>query len=57
MRRAARWLKEAGALVPEKNGEPAAVIEISPLYATTAEQLRERSPKLTIREGDGVYVE
>jgi UDP-N-acetylglucosamine/UDP-N-acetylgalactosamine diphosphorylase len=57
VRRAVRWLKEAGVGVPEKAGEPAAVIEISPLYATTAEQLKERSPKLTIAAGDAVYLE
>jgi UDP-N-acetylglucosamine/UDP-N-acetylgalactosamine diphosphorylase len=58
VRRAARWLKEAGVGVPEKDGgEPAAVIEISPLYATTAEQLRERSPKLSVAPGSAVYLD
>jgi len=57
VRRAAQWLKEAGVGVPEKDGEPTAVIEISPLYATTAEQLRERSPKVSIAPGSAVYLD
>ena len=36
IRRAARWLREAGVGVAEKDGEPDAVLEISPLYATSA---------------------
>ena len=44
IRRAARWLREAGVEVPIKGNEPDAVIEISPLYATSARQLRERKP-------------
>src|SRR5204863_10121660 len=40
IRRAARWLREAGVEVPAKSGEPDAVLEISPLFATTAKQLR-----------------
>jgi UDP-N-acetylglucosamine/UDP-N-acetylgalactosamine diphosphorylase len=42
IRRAARWLREAGIQVPELGGEPNAIIEISPLIATSAEQLRTR---------------
>jgi UDP-N-acetylglucosamine/UDP-N-acetylgalactosamine diphosphorylase len=57
VRRAARWLKEAGVAVPEKAGEPDAVIEISPLYANTAEQLKERSPKVSITPGAAIYLE
>jgi UDP-N-acetylglucosamine/UDP-N-acetylgalactosamine diphosphorylase len=56
IRRAARWLKVAGVEVPVKNGQPDATLEISPLYATSDEQLRER--KLGIRRidsGAGVY--
>jgi UDP-N-acetylglucosamine/UDP-N-acetylgalactosamine diphosphorylase len=45
VRRAARWLRDAGVSVPEKNGEPDAALEISPLYATTEEQLKERNVK------------
>jgi UDP-N-acetylglucosamine/UDP-N-acetylgalactosamine diphosphorylase len=43
VRRAARWLRGAGVEVPEQAGEPHAVLEISPLFATSAEQLRERN--------------
>lgn len=44
IRRAARWLRDAGVDVAMRNdGEPAAVIEISPLYAATARQLRDRA--------------
>jgi UDP-N-acetylglucosamine/UDP-N-acetylgalactosamine diphosphorylase len=43
IRRAARWLTEAGVTVAMKDGEPDAAIEISPLYATTAEQIRQRN--------------
>ncbi|CAN5438553.1 UDPGP type 1 family protein [soil metagenome] len=42
IRRAARWLQEAGVNVPMKNGEPDATIEISPLFATSAAQLKSR---------------
>lgn len=42
IRRAARWLQGAGVEVPTANGEPDAVLEISPLFATSAEQLRQR---------------
>ena len=51
VRRAARWLRGAGVAVPEKAGEPDATLEISPLYATSEEQLRERSPKVKIDSG------
>ena len=40
--RAARWLTAAGVAVPMKQGEPDCVIEISPLYAVSADQLKER---------------
>ena len=42
VRRAARWLEDAGAKVPRAGAEPDAVIEISPLYAVNAEQLKSR---------------
>ncbi len=45
IRRAARWLREASVQVPEKNGEPDAVLEISSLFATTAAQLKQRNVK------------
>ncbi|MDB5354572.1 MAG: UTP--glucose-phosphate uridylyltransferase [Phycisphaerales bacterium] len=50
IRRAARWLRDAGVSVPEKNGEPDATLEISPLYATTEEQLQERNVKAQLPE-------
>jgi UDP-N-acetylglucosamine/UDP-N-acetylgalactosamine diphosphorylase len=55
VRRAARWLRSAGVAVPEKGGEPDATLEISPLYATSEVQLRERSPKVKIGSGSKVY--
>jgi UDP-N-acetylglucosamine/UDP-N-acetylgalactosamine diphosphorylase len=58
VRRAARWLKEAGVNVPVKaDGEPDANIEISPLFATTAQQLRTRDlSKVQIRAGESVFL-
>jgi UDP-N-acetylglucosamine/UDP-N-acetylgalactosamine diphosphorylase len=50
IRRAARWLREAGLAVAEKGGEPDAVLEISPLYATSAGQLKERNVKAAVGE-------
>jgi len=55
IRRAARWLKEAGVAVPTREGEPDAVLEISPHYALTAEQLRDRKPNVKVRNGAAVY--
>jgi UDP-N-acetylglucosamine/UDP-N-acetylgalactosamine diphosphorylase len=58
IRRAARWLTEAGVEVPIRAGEPDAVIEISPLYAVSAEQLKDKpaaSKKIT--SGASVYFE
>lgn len=57
IRRAARWLAEAGVKVPMKDGEPDAVLEISPLLATTAEQLKTRKLPREIRPGETVYLE
>ena len=43
IRRAGRWLRDAGVHVPDRgDGEPHARLEISPLYATSAEQLKQR---------------
>jgi UDP-N-acetylglucosamine/UDP-N-acetylgalactosamine diphosphorylase len=57
IRRAARWLTAAGATVPMKNGEPDAVLEISPLFATNAIQLAERlMSKPLIAQGARVYL-
>src|SRR5262249_10362036 len=58
MRRAARWLKEAGVEIPEKSGEPDAVIEISPLFAVNAQQLKSHPiTKRQIARGEVVYLE
>jgi UDP-N-acetylglucosamine/UDP-N-acetylgalactosamine diphosphorylase len=57
IRRAARWLTEAGISVPQKNNEPDAVIEISPLLATSAPQLKTRNPSLSIPPGAQLYLE
>jgi UDP-N-acetylglucosamine/UDP-N-acetylgalactosamine diphosphorylase len=52
VRRAARWLEEAGTRIPRVHGEPDAVIEISPLYAVNAEQLKakQRPDEVKVRE-------
>ncbi|HSZ57111.1 MAG TPA: UDPGP type 1 family protein [Tepidisphaeraceae bacterium] len=58
IRRSARWLRAAGVQVPEKNGEPDATLEISPLLAVSAEQLRQRN--LTVRQiapGSSLYLD
>ena len=50
IRRAARWLAGAGVTIPTRNGEPDATLEISPLFATSAEQLKRR--KLDVNRVD-----
>jgi UDP-N-acetylglucosamine/UDP-N-acetylgalactosamine diphosphorylase len=55
VRRAARWLKEAGVEVPTRDGEPDAVLEISPLYATTADQLKQRNLNVKVKNGAVLY--
>jgi hypothetical protein len=55
IRRAARWLKDAGADVPMRNGEPDATLEISPLFAVLPEQLRGK-PLPKIRPGASTYL-
>lgn len=57
IRRAARWLRAAGVEVATKDGEPDAVIEISPLFAKDEHQLRERKLPAAIRSGESVYME
>jgi UDP-N-acetylglucosamine/UDP-N-acetylgalactosamine diphosphorylase len=57
VRRAARWLEAAGIGVPWKDDEPAALLEISPLYAASLDQLRRRgAPVTSICAGDSVYI-
>jgi UDP-N-acetylglucosamine/UDP-N-acetylgalactosamine diphosphorylase len=56
IRRAARWLRDAGIEVPTKGTEPDAAIEISPLLATSAKQLRSRQlGRQQIKTGETVY--
>jgi UDP-N-acetylglucosamine/UDP-N-acetylgalactosamine diphosphorylase len=55
VRHAARWLREAGVAVPTKEGEPDAALEISPLYATSAAQLKQRNPKVKVPNGAVIY--
>ncbi len=59
VRRSARWTESAGVSVPrDADGEPSAVIEISPLLAVDAEQLAENiDPNLTIKPGQEVYLD
>ena len=58
VRRAARWLRDAGVEVANKAGEPDATIEISPMLATSAKQLRSRTlSKREIKNGENVYLE
>lgn len=58
IRRAARWLQEAGVNVPMKDSEPDAAIEISPLFATSAAQLKSRPlQNVSIAPGDSKYME
>jgi UDP-N-acetylglucosamine/UDP-N-acetylgalactosamine diphosphorylase len=56
IRRAAEWLEIAGVNVHRVNSEPGSVLEISPLFATSAEQLKERKlPFTQIEAGKKVY--
>jgi UDP-N-acetylglucosamine/UDP-N-acetylgalactosamine diphosphorylase len=57
IRRAARWLESAGVEIAKKNGEPDAEIEISPLFATSAQQLRMRKlPVQRVGSGEKTYI-
>jgi len=57
IRRAARWLKEAGVEVPMKGTEPNATLEISPLFAATGEQLHSRRLDFNkIKPGEVLYL-
>ncbi|MDB5327103.1 MAG: UTP--glucose-phosphate uridylyltransferase [Phycisphaerales bacterium] len=53
----ARWLEAAGVSVPRKaDGEPDATIEISPLFATSAEELKTKPLQVKkIEAGQSVY--
>ena len=54
--RAAEWLEIAGVNVERVNSEPASVLEVSPLFATSAEQLKSRKlPFTRIGAGKKIY--
>lgn len=58
IRRAARWLESCGCVIPwDASGEPQCAVEISPAFATDAEDLREqlREP-LTIEPNQSVVL-
>ncbi|MFB3894168.1 MAG: UTP--glucose-1-phosphate uridylyltransferase [Phycisphaerae bacterium] len=57
VRRAAAWLEKAGIQVPrDADGQVAAALEISPLYADSAEELASKVDRtVKIRTGDKVY--
>jgi len=57
IRRAARWLKEAGVKIPTQGSEPAAILEISPLFAVEAGQVKRVGLERTINPGDQIYLE
>jgi UDP-N-acetylglucosamine/UDP-N-acetylgalactosamine diphosphorylase len=55
--RAARWLTEAGIVVPMKDGKVDAVLEIDPLVALSAEQLKTRDLGIKqINSGSRVFI-
>ena len=58
VRRAANWLEEAGVELPlDADGQVAAAIEISPLFADSSEELAARlEPGLTITSGQQLYL-
>jgi UDP-N-acetylglucosamine/UDP-N-acetylgalactosamine diphosphorylase len=56
IRRAAEWLELAGLNVARENGEPASVLEISPLFATSAAQLKTRNIQFKeIKRNERIY--
>ncbi len=58
VRRAAGWLEDAGIAVPrDADGQVAAAIEISPLFADSADELAARiDPDLTVTPGKNLYL-
>ncbi|MGB7157653.1 MAG: UDPGP type 1 family protein [Tepidisphaeraceae bacterium] len=57
IRRAARWLSGAGVQIAIRNAEPDATIEISPLFATSKQQLATRPlPVKQVKSGDVLYL-
>ncbi|NOX59189.1 MAG: hypothetical protein GXP29_10075, partial [Planctomycetes bacterium] len=59
VRRASGWLEACGVKVPtDSQGNPQATIEISPLRAINAEQLRQSMDEaVTIKAGDRIYLD
>jgi UDP-N-acetylglucosamine/UDP-N-acetylgalactosamine diphosphorylase len=58
VRRAARWLRACGCEVAMKGDEVEATIEISPLYATSEQQVKAKcTQKRVIKAGESVYIE
>jgi len=55
-RRAGRWLSKTGVKVPQKDGQPDCTLEISPLFAERAEQLRGKKLPSEIRASESVYL-
>ena len=55
IRRAAEWLERAGCDVPRKDSEPDGLIEISPLLAENAEQLKGRTVPRALEPGAASY--
>jgi UDP-N-acetylglucosamine/UDP-N-acetylgalactosamine diphosphorylase len=58
VRRAAQWLEDAGVAVPrDADGQVAVALEISPLFADSAEQLAGRvGPDMKLAAGQSVYL-
>lgn len=57
VRRYSKWLRSAGVSVPMKDGEPDCTLEISPLFAVDAAQLKTRKISRTIEPGQKLYFE
>jgi UDP-N-acetylglucosamine/UDP-N-acetylgalactosamine diphosphorylase len=55
IRRAAEWLERAGCDVPRKLSEPDCLLEISPLFALSAEQVKARSLPRALQPGTSNY--
>ena len=58
VRRVAEWLEDAGIAVPrDADGQIAAAIEVSPLFADSADELAKRiDPDLTVTPGKNLYL-
>jgi UDP-N-acetylglucosamine/UDP-N-acetylgalactosamine diphosphorylase len=58
IRRWARWMSEAGTNVPQKDGEPDCVLEISGLFAADEEQVAAKAQRLpAISPRQTIYIE